>query len=722
MRRPKPTGADRISGGRTDDHLHWEDDMSASMEQAARADGPLDLPVALEGIAGTLRAGRTEDALSAAEALVERNPGRPEAWFALAVAQQRAGATTAAITSAEQAHAIRPAHLPHALFLGKAYRDAGRLVEAEAVLARALERAPRNAAVLLNLAQLRLMLDRREPGLVLFRRALAVGLGELTARLRGALHLPLGLPAMARALLGGTPPGPAWALGRGVGAEHAGRPAVAAAHYRRVLADRPEQSDALAGLGRSLVAEGAFEAAIVPLETAVVRRPRDLGTLVALGTAHLRCHRPEAAAEILSRALAIAPASAAANAAMGWVRYRQRAAGDAIAHFTRALDADRRLADAAFGIGRAAQSQGAFATAASWFDRTLALAPKHAGCLVQLADGPDLGRDEELLARLARLVEDDRLDAAVRMQAHFAAGAIRDRQGDPDGAFGHWRAANRLADVTFSAGALRAHFDALIAAFDRPFFARTAGFGIADPRPVFVVGTPRSGTTLVEQILAAHGQAEGVGELDDVGQLVRGLPALLGGGADYPACLTTIGPDEVQALAGAHLERLDALAPAALRVVDKMGANYAHLGLIALMLPGARIVHCVRDPRDVGLSMYRRGFPGDYPYAYDLTHLGQFFAEYRRLMAHWRAVLPVPMLEVAYEDLIAAPEPTMRRIVDFCGLDWDPACLAFHEQERVVITSSQAQVRQPLYQGGIGQWRRYERHLTELQAALGTAG
>jgi len=232
------------------------------------------------------------------------------------------------------------------------------------------------------------------------------------------------------------------------------------------------------------------------------------------------------------------------------------------------------------------------------------------------------------------------------------------------------------------------------------------------------VGMPRSGTTLVEQIIASHPRAFGAGELGDIGQIAQAMPRLLGLGGSYPGCLREASVAGMDAIAEKHLGRLGEMAPGALRVADKMPGNFQHLGLINLLFPGARVIHCTRHPMDTCFSIYATRLSPQHPYANDLEDIAFYYGQYRRIMAHWRTVVDLPMLEVRYEDLVANQEARTRELIAFLGLEWDEACLRFHETKRVVTTASVDQVKRAMYDTSIGRWKRYERHLGPLRAAL----
>jgi tetratricopeptide (TPR) repeat protein len=296
-------------------------------------------------------------------------------------------------------------------------------------------------------------------------------------------------------------------------------------------------------------------------------------------------------------------------------------------------------------------------------------------------------------------------------------------EGEPDKAFANWSAGNaQLRRLhPFSREAFRGFIDADIAAFSAARFAKGPRAGNTDAAPVFIVGMPRTGTTLLEQILASHRDVRGAGERLALEQAVSALAP----GADLAQAVYRIAALDAGALdlaAEAYLAELHALAPDARYIVDKMPANFRHLGLVGLMLPGARIIHCVRDPRDVGLSIFTRRFHGNHPYAHDLADLGWYIGEQHRLMAHWRAALPNSILTLRLDDWVADFEGTLARVLEFLDLPHDPVCERFYEVEREVHTASRAQVRQPVNGRGLGRWRAYARQLAPLIAELEAAG
>ena len=310
-----------------------------------------------------------------------------------------------------------------------------------------------------------------------------------------------------------------------------------------------------------------------------------------------------------------------------------------------------------------------------------------------------------------------------RIMAHYDLAKFWSGENEHDTAFSHWEAGHALLRrfQPFSRQAHAAFLDANMSLLDRARFASGARAGNTDQAPVFIVGMPRSGTTLCEQILAAHAQVYGAGERGALGQMF----AAFGGGHDTPAAvrrITELSATTLDAAAARYLADLHALAPDKTRIVDKMPGNYLYLGLVGLMLPGARIIHCVRDPRDIGLSIFTFRFHGHHGYAHDLADLGWTIARQARLMAHWRAALPNPVLTVKLADWVTDFAGTLARVLAHIGLPPDPACERFYETGSRVRTVSRAQVGQPVNARGLGRWRTYAARLAPLIAEFEQAG
>jgi hypothetical protein len=307
----------------------------------------------------------------------------------------------------------------------------------------------------------------------------------------------------------------------------------------------------------------------------------------------------------------------------------------------------------------------------------------------------------------------------------FGLAQVSDARGDYARAAACLREANGLAkehatrrNRAYDPAQHRQFVDSMLTASDAAFCARTAGGGSATRRPVFIFGLPRSGTTLIEQVLASHSRIHGAGELRLVRRSFESIPGVLER-SDWPIqCLSHLEAPAVAHLAEQHLQWLREFDGGRTdRVLDKMPDNYMYLGLIAAMFPNAVLIHCVRDLRDVAVSCWMTNFRS-IPWANDIEHLATRFGEYRRTMDHWRALLPLPIHEVNYADTVNDLEEVARRLIAACGLEWEARCLEFHETRRPIRTASVTQVRQPIYTQSVGRWRNYERELADLFALL----
>jgi tetratricopeptide (TPR) repeat protein len=496
--------------------------------------------------------------------------------------------------------------------------------------------------------------------------------------------------------------------------------------------------------------------------------PRNVEAHCDLAALLHRLERLPDALTFARQAVTLTPGHARAQFVLGSILL---SSGDAIVaaeHLREAIRLKPDFVEAQHNLARALREPGQLAEAEQWFREALRLGPANARAHTSLANAlVAQGRIDESLAELRRALRLDpdfvpaitalgnlaaaghycfapeeiarieelagreSLPPTDRHNLHFALGAILDRVGDQARAFAYYQRGNELRKeyersrgIVFKPDVCRRLTDRLIAAYSQGHFERVSGFGVDSERPVFVVGMLRSGTTLVEQILASHPAVHGAGELPHLGTMVNTLSQRLGGTEKYPECMQSISAAAVRVLAGEYEQALvqasaGRKSPEAIhRVVDKMPSNYLNLGLIATLFPRAKIVHCRRDPVDTCLSCYFQNFQESIPYTLDLRHLGQYYRDYERLMAHWSHVLPIPVFDLSYEELTAHQESTTRRLLAHCGLEWDERCLRFHETARAVQTASLLQVRQPMYRRSVGRWKRYEAYLGPLLEEL----
>jgi tetratricopeptide (TPR) repeat protein len=332
-----------------------------------------------------------------------------------------------------------------------------------------------------------------------------------------------------------------------------------------------------------------------------------------------------------------------------------------------------------------------------------------------------LGRANDAIPVLRRLLDRSR-PLQTRAQLNHALGELYESVGEHHAAFKAHKLANEIRPVLFDPDDFSGHVTELISVFDGVRFPLTPIADNPTRIPVLIVGMPRTGTTLVEQVLATHPNVMGAGELEELGMLARALPEIIGTQTPYPQCVEELDADVATHLSNWYTERMLTKAGDATRVTDKMPLNFLHLGLAGLLLPNTRVIHCRRAPMDTALSCYFMHFKDTHAFATDLQWLGRFYVEYERLMAHWASVTPLPILDVQYEEMVNYPDETMHRIVDFVGLPWNDSCTRFYDNDREVLTASSEQVRQPIYTTSIGRHKPYLAELREFCAVLEAAG
>jgi tetratricopeptide (TPR) repeat protein len=624
--------------------------------------------------------------------------------------------------------------IPERMQQAVAHHQAGRLAEAEAIYRAVLQVEPWHAHALHLLGVIAHQAGRHQEALDLIGRALAAGGPHPVFHSNlSAVYLALRCFDEAAAQAGeAVRLNPTLADAHhnlGVARRELGRLADAEAAFRAALLRNPGHADARSNLGATLHRQGRLPEALEVLREAVRLAPSHAQSRNDLGGVLLARGDTEEAVGRLREALRLDPALYDAHNNLGVAMRDLGHIDEALGHFREALRLRPDSPAAHNNIGFTLEAQGYPREALAEFQEALRREPNDTMALLalsalSLADHYDFTEDE--LGRIEALAARPDLPDDERARAHFALARARDRAGAYGEAFTHYSRANAmrkqvaaLAGFAYDSDAHRLLVDQLAAAFTPEWFGHARSFGSDSDLPVFVVGMMRSGTTLAEQILASHPRVFGAGELSDIGRLVGALPETTLGGRPYPECLANLYPVPARGLAERHLRRLRERGGAAERVIDKQPFNFLHLGLIATLFPRARLIHCRRDPIDTCLSCFVQYFGKPHPFALDLAHLGHYYREYERLMDHWRRVLPVPMFELHYEELTADQDGVSRRLVEFCGLEWDQRCLRFHETQRPVRTASTLQVRRPMYRSSVGRWRRYEAHLGPLLEALG---
>jgi tetratricopeptide (TPR) repeat protein len=475
-------------------------------------------------------------------------------------------------------------------------------------------------------------------------------------------------------------------------------------------------SDRLFASAQTLYRQGRLNEAAAALERVVAAVPQAFEPRAMLGQVLLQLGRPTAAMTAWDAAVSLDPHLRAVCRDVDSFANENERNAVALENCRHILARYPAYAPAHYGIACALLNLGQAVEACRAAERALmidASVPTYYHPLIHAGNAKQIALATSTLEKLAQ--HEDTLDAQDRSTLHFLLAKAYDRDRTAD-AFAHLEKANAIkrGQITYDEAHQLGLMRAIAEAFTPHTLGALGGSGFASSLPVFVVGMPRSGTSLVEQILASHPHVHGAGEITTLCDLVREGAA----GADYPSGVGLLTATELTRLGEAYVAKAAAIAPAH-RVVDKLPYNFRHLGLIHVALPRARIIHVRRDPLDTCFSCFQQSFAGDVGFAYDQGELGRYYKGYDALMAHWRRVLPAgAMLEVQYEDLVMDLPAQARRMVEYCGLEWDARCLAFHTTKRAVATASFSQVRQPLYQSAVGRAQAYLPFLSVLRNAL----
>jgi tetratricopeptide (TPR) repeat protein len=672
-------------------------------------------------------AGRLADAHRLYRRILETDPQHADALHLFGVLALQSGHAAVAADLIRKAIALDPAAAAYHVNLGSALATQGQLEEAIASHRHALALDPNSSEAYCNLAQALWHSGRPAEASAAYEQALAIlpnspqalaNLGnvlwqqgrtaEAIARCREALAIEPNFPhALAT-------------LGNALRDE--GELEEAIASFRRALSLKPDFAEVWSNLGAALRDQGNLEEAITCCKRALVLKPSYTQALVNLGAVLRDQGNLQEALACYRQALSTDPDSPQALANLAQGLQDEGNIADAMACCYRALALDRACDSAYNCLGISLMNLGRLEAAKEHFEAALALEPRKVEYLFNFADINRFAAGDRHLRAMEDLAADaDSLSPQESIALHFALGKAHGDLGNHEQSFRHLLQGNRLKreELVYDEAPELQLFERVRRVFTPELIERHRGVGERSPLPVFIIGMPRSGTTLLEQILAAHPLVFGAGELTELDNALSSVGPPPGAPAQLPERIATFTGAQIRQIGVRYLENLRVRGPWAERISDKLPENFRLAGLIHIALPAARIVHIRRDPVDTCLSCFSKLFTEGHAYSYDLAELGRYCKAYERLMDHWRSVLPPgAMLEIRYEELVANVEQEARRLLDYCGLAWDPACLAFHKGGRPVLTASAGGVRQPIYGSSVGRSNPYRAMLQPLTEAL----
>lgn len=655
----------------------------------------------------------------------------PAAAFGAAMERLRTGDAAGAAVACREALGRFPADADLLALLGASLVALREPADALDVLDRAVAAAPRHARAWEERGRALLQLRRPEEAVASLQRALDLDPGSAATRRRLAQALLAeGRGEDADTLLGRDfEEGPAGRLLLEAAAhQRGGRVRESEPLLRRVLEMRPADVNALRMLAR--VAEEAERPAEAErlLRKVLSIAPDFDDARLDLARVLKQRDKVEQAVDATAEVVRRSPRNPLAQYLHASMLALTRRYDEAVAAYRASIQLRPENPAAWIGLGHLLKTLGRQQEGIDAYREALRLRPGYGEVYWSLANLKTFRFDADEIAAMERFTEDDALDEDARVHFLFALAKAREDAGRHADAFALYARANSMQRmrVAYDPVDTVTQHDRICSVFSAEFIARrTAAPREDEPVPIFIVGLPRSGSTLLEQILASHPLVEGTAELPDVARAIADITRRHPE-QRYPQAVTRLTDAEIAGLGRDYLERTRRHRSGKPFFTDKMPNNFAAIGLIRLMLPQARIIDARRHPLDSCLGCYRQHFAQGQSFTYDLEELADFYLEYRRMMAHWHAVMPGDVLELRYEDMVRDQEAQTRRLLDYCGLPWDARCLRFHETDRAVRTASSEQVRLPLYDSAVGRWREYREQLAPLieilEPALGREG
>ena len=689
---------------------------------------PMRVERALEHAHKLLVAGQLDKAAQLCSQIVSQRPRMPEAHNLLAAILHAQGNSAAAIKSMQRAINLNGNNAQFYANLGEMERQRGKLPQALVALRRAVALDPKSAQALNNLGIVHY--DRREfaEAVKCYEQAIAVNTSYAEAHnnlgnaLRALGRFDEALDHYQRALLiRENYPG----AYNNMASILRDRDQVAEAEfaYRKAITLSPRYFEAYGNLATLLVQHERADEALRVLGDALRIEPKHAPILIHVARTQLHVGNHAQAEQACRLALEQDPNSAEAHAMLGEMLHEADRFNEALTSFETALTLKPEFGEARNHYGICLKSVGRLDDAREQLIKSLEFNPRAYGIYANLADLEKFTPDHPHLAAMEAIMRDASDPMSERYMAlHFGLGKAYEDIGEYEKAFTHFQmgATLKRAKLKYDEADTFAFFDAIRETFSAEFFAHRPFEGSPSNVPIFIIGMPRSGSTLVEQILSSHPQVFGAGEIKEYSRRLNALRSRFPALPKYPQIAVKMNQAQYKIVTEGYLSTVKGYSPMHAHVTDKLLTNYYFVGMLHVMFPNAKFVHTKRNPVDTCWSAYTKLFKDDMPHSYDFGELGRYYKKYEELMAHWDQVLPPGLIKtIVYEDVVDNLETRARELLEFLELPWDPACLSFHESGRPVKTASVTQVRQPVYRTSVEKWRCYGERMQPLVDALG---
>jgi len=677
----------------------------------------------LQQVINLLQNNKLSEAKNLCEQLNRKNKKSLETWMLLADIYQQTGAIDKAINTYRKTIKLKPAHIAAHTNLAMLYHSQGKYAKAEPCYRQSLRLDPNQATIHYNLAVVLQELDKFDDAAVHYQQAITIKpdyvkayanlgfiqrhIGKSTDAISSyqkALHLAPDIAEIYYNL--------------GLSFLDSGDTINATQNLQKALKLNSSYADAWAGLGSVEFFSNNPEKAEEHYVMALNLQSDNVDILCGYNNVLTSMGKNELAMEYANKALSLEPDNIQVLITKSTTLLILGQLDDAIVCCEQILKKHKNHEGAICLAASIYEKKGDIDRAYKYLTPLLKTQPSVKVITNFASISKSLGLVKEAIQYMETLLEKNiSMPVTLQSKLHFSLGKAYDGQKNYEPAFKNFYAANNLKKSTFDITSMRNNIDAQIAIFSSDFAQNLSESGNLSSRPIFIVGMPRSGTTLMEQIISSHHNVAAAGELTTINTLAVSIPQTNNSNNSnnyYVNFINQITTEQLNKLAEKYLKHISSINPDAQHITDKMPSNFMHLGFIQLLFPKARIIHCMRNPLDTCLSCYFQDFARPHPWIYDLHDIGTVHLEYQRIMNHWKNVLNIPMLEIQYESLVENQEEVSRKIIEFCDLDWDDNCMQFHKNKRFVKTASYDQVRQPMYKKSVARWKNYKEQIKPL--------